>query len=166
MIHRNSHTSEAGSSSTTIRYRDWNSGLVLSSEEDQYQDGMCGLQDLGGHIMKVPIVGFQVLLCMRLEVYFILVVIMATFWIILEDVLWQIHSGFTFQGTPPSARDIPIPVLFSPIFLLQGAGVLFSASRLIEKIVLLLRSGAETGSYFTYSSRVHDCFGFLHHGSR
>lgn len=78
----------------------------------------------------------------------------------------QIYSGFTFQGTPAAARDIPIPVLFSPIFLLQGAGVLFSASRLVEKIVLLLHNGAGTGRYFTYSSRAHDCFGFLHHGSR
>ncbi|XP_034672742.1 uncharacterized protein LOC117904307 isoform X4 [Vitis riparia] len=136
VIHRNSHTTEAGSSSTTIRYLDWNSGLVVSTDEDQHQDRMCGLQDIGGHIMKVPLIGFQVLLCMRLE------------------------------GTPAAARDIPIPVLFSPIFLLQGAGVLFSASRLVEKIVLLLHNGAGTGRYFTYSSRAHDCFGFLHHGSR
>ncbi|RVX14264.1 hypothetical protein CK203_011314 [Vitis vinifera] len=136
VIHRNSHTTEAGSSSTTIRYLDWNSGLVVSTDEDQHQDRICGLQDIGGHIMKVPLIGFQVLLCMRLE------------------------------GTPAAARDIPIPVLFSPIFLLQGAGVLFSASRLVEKIVLLLHNGAGTGRYFTYSSRAHDCFGFLHHGSR
>lgn len=71
VIHRNSHTTEAGSSSTTIRYLDWNSGLVVSTDEDQHQDRMCGLQDIGGHIMKVPLIGFQVLLCMRLEVHFV-----------------------------------------------------------------------------------------------
>lgn len=136
VIHRNSRTREASSSSTTVRYLDWNSGLIVSPEEHQHQDRLCGLQDIGGHIMKIPVIAFQVLLCMRLE------------------------------GTPPRARDIPIPVLFSPLFLLQSAGVLFAASKLIEKIVLLLRSEAGTGMYFRFSSRVHDCLGFLHHGSR
>ncbi|KAK4395784.1 hypothetical protein Sango_1732700 [Sesamum angolense] len=135
VIHRNSRTREESSSSTAIRYLDWNSGLVVSSE-DHSQDRMCGLQDIGGHIMKIPVLGFQILLCMRLE------------------------------GTPVGARHIPLPVLFSPIFLLQGAGVLFAASRLIEKIVLLLRSEASEGIYFVYSSRIRDCFDFLHHGSR
>lgn len=68
VIHRSSHTREASSSSTAIRYLDWNSGLVVSAEEDQDQDRLCGLQDIGGHIMKIPVIGFQVLLCMRLEV--------------------------------------------------------------------------------------------------
>lgn len=136
IIHRHSTSREPGSSSTNIRYLDWNSGLVVSTEDDQYQGGLCGLQDIGGHIMKIPVVAFQILLCMRLE------------------------------GTPPDARYIPLPVLFSPLFLLQGAGVLFAISRLVEKMVILLRSGAGTGSYFTISSRARDCFGFLHHGSR
>lgn len=135
MIHRTSRTREASSSSSAIRYLDWNSGLVVSSEE-QLQDRMCSLQDIGGHIMKIPIIGFQVLLCMRLE------------------------------GTPASARNIPLPVLFSPLFVLQGAGVLFAASRLVEKLVILLRGGTGTGRYFAFSSRVRDCFGFLDHGSR
>ncbi|KAF6160874.1 hypothetical protein GIB67_041928 [Kingdonia uniflora] len=136
MIHRRSVSREASSSSTTIRYLDWNSGLVVSSEEEQCEDAMCSLQDIGGHIMKIPLVGFQILLCMHLE------------------------------GTPPKAKDIPVPVVFSPLLLLQGAGVLCSISRLVEKIILLLRSGAQTGRYFAISSRAHDCFGFLHHGSR
>ncbi|MCE3216237.1 hypothetical protein HAX54_005666 [Datura stramonium] len=97
---------------------------------------MCGLQDLGGHIMKIPIILFQVLLCMRLE------------------------------GTPASARHISLPLLFLPIFLLQGAGVLFATLRFVEKIVLLLRSGAAVGRYHVFSSRVRDCFAFMHHGSR
>ncbi|KAK6261287.1 hypothetical protein QUC31_007103 [Theobroma cacao] len=136
LIHRNSPAREAGPSNTTIRYLDWNGGLVVTPEEDQQQDTICGVQDIGGHIMKIPIIGFQVLLCMRLE------------------------------GTPAGARHIPLPILFSPLFLLHGAAVLFSASRLIEKIVLLLQSGAGTGLYFRFSSRAHDCLGFLHHGSR
>ncbi|KAG5151254.1 hypothetical protein JHK84_027726 [Glycine max] len=35
-----------------------------------------------------------------------------------------------------------------------------------EKLVLLLQSGAGGGIYFIFSSRAHDCFRFLHHGSR
>ncbi|XP_044465261.1 uncharacterized protein LOC123195549 isoform X1 [Mangifera indica] len=136
VIHRNRRTVQSSSSSMTIRYLDWNSGLVVAPDEDQNQDRLCGLSDIGGHIMKIPIIGFQILLCMRLE------------------------------GTPAGARDIPLPILFSPLFLLQGAGVLFAASRLVEKIVLLLRSGAGTGIYFRFSARAHDCLGFLHHGSR
>ncbi|KAG1334722.1 putative Baculoviral IAP repeat-containing protein 3 [Cocos nucifera] len=136
MIHRQPHHGEASSSSTAIRYRDWNSGLVLPLIEDHDQDRLCGLQDIGGHIMKIPLVAFQVLLCMRLE------------------------------GTPDGARYIPILVLFLPIFLLQGAGVLFAISRLVEKLVLLLRSGSISHRYLTISSRAYDCFAFLHHGSR
>ncbi|KAJ4821929.1 hypothetical protein Tsubulata_041964 [Turnera subulata] len=136
VIHRNARTREPTSSSTTIRYLDWNSGLVVAPEGGQHQDRVCGLQDIGGHIMKIPLIGFQVLLCMRLE------------------------------GTPPGAKNIPLPVLFSPLFLLQGAGVLFAASKLVEKLVLLVRSEAATGRYFRFSSHAHDCLGFLHHGSR
>lgn len=69
MIHRRPYHGEASSSSTAIRYRDWNSGLLLSSLEDNEQeDTVCSLQDIGGHIMKVPLIVFQILLCMRLEV--------------------------------------------------------------------------------------------------
>ncbi|OAY72974.1 hypothetical protein ACMD2_19779 [Ananas comosus] len=136
MIHKRPHHGEGCSSSTAIRYRDWDSGLVLPSLEEHEQDRLCGLQDIGGHVMKIPVVTFQILLCMRLE------------------------------GTPPSARYIPIFALFSPLFLLQGAGVLFAISRLVEKVVLLLRSGSASNTYLMISSRVQDCFAFLHHGSR
>ncbi|KAL6584403.1 hypothetical protein OROMI_003692 [Orobanche minor] len=135
VIHRSSRAREESSSSTAIRYLDWNSGLVVTSA-DYLQERMCGLQDIGGHVMKIPIIGFQVLLCMRLE------------------------------GMPLGSRHIPLPVLFSPLILLQGAGVLLATSRLVEKIVLLLQSEASGGIYFFYSSRIHDCFGFMHHGSR
>lgn len=136
MIHKPPTHGEASSSSAAIRYRDWESGLVLPSLEDHEQERLCGLPDIGGHIMKIPLVAFQVLLCMRLE------------------------------GTPPSARYIPIFALFSPLFILQGAGVLFSLARLVEKVVLLLRNGPVSPNYLTASSKVRDCFAFLHHGSR
>ena len=45
-----------------------NSGLVVSPEEDLQEERMCGLLDIGGHIMKIPVIGFQILLCMCLEV--------------------------------------------------------------------------------------------------
>ncbi len=67
-IHRQSQIRESCSSSMIIRYFDWNRGLVVSSDEDQHQSGLCNLQDIGGHVMKVPFIGFQILLFMRLEV--------------------------------------------------------------------------------------------------
>jgi hypothetical protein len=67
-IHRRSNIRESSSSSMTSRYLDWNRGLVVSSDEDRHQRGMCNLQDIGGHVMKVPFVTFQILLFMRLEV--------------------------------------------------------------------------------------------------
>ncbi|MBA0855959.1 hypothetical protein Goshw_021625 [Gossypium schwendimanii] len=136
-IHRNSHLGESSSSSMTIRYLDWNRGLVISSDEDSHQNSrICNLQDIGGHVMKIPFICFQIMLFMHLE------------------------------GTPPSARNISTPVLFSPLLLLQGAGVAHAAYRLIEKIVILLHSGAGSGRYIDISSKVREFFGFLHHGSR
>ncbi|KAK9934821.1 hypothetical protein M0R45_021950 [Rubus argutus] len=135
-IHRHAHYEESCSSSVTIRYLDWNRGFVVSSEEDHEESGICSLQDIGGHIMKIPLITFQILLFMRLE------------------------------GTPSSARQISIPVLFAPLLLLQGAGALFAAYRLIEKIVLLVRSGVVSGRYLIITSKVRDYFGFLRHGSR
>lgn len=58
------------SSSSVIRYMDWESGFVLPSLEEQEPSILCGLQDIGGHIMKIPLVAFQILLCMKLEVGF------------------------------------------------------------------------------------------------
>ncbi|XP_031497306.1 uncharacterized protein LOC116262263 [Nymphaea colorata] len=135
-IHRLSHHRGPSSSSQTIRYLDWNSGLVVSTEEDESQNHMCSPQDIGGHVMKIPVIVFQVVLCMHLE------------------------------GTPQSARYIPLAVLFLPLFILQGIGVVFAVSRLVEKIILLLNSGSRTGRYFSISSRARDWLGFFHHGSR
>ncbi|GLT75780.1 hypothetical protein SLA2020_474780 [Shorea laevis] len=92
-IHRQSNIRESSSSSMTIRYLDWNRGLVVSSDEDQHQIGMCNLQDIGGHVMKVPFVTFQILLFMRLE------------------------------GTPSGARHISFPVLLLLFFCCKELGV-------------------------------------------
>ncbi|GLU04791.1 hypothetical protein SLE2022_219220 [Rubroshorea leprosula] len=136
-IHRNSQLGEPSTSSMTIRYLDWNRGLVVSSDEDQQQNNrICNLQDIGGHVMKIPFIIFQIVLFM--------------------------HLG----GTPPSATNIPPPVLFAPLLLLQGAGVLFSAYRLVEKIVLLLDAEAGSERFFNTSSRISELFGFLRHGSK
>lgn len=89
----------------------------------------------------------------------------ATGWRIYLELYPLIYSS-EFQGTPASARHISLPLLFLPIFLLQGAGVLFATLRFVEKIVLLLRSGAVAERYHVFSSRVRDCFAFMHHGSR
>nr|XP_009772233.1 PREDICTED: uncharacterized protein LOC104222674 isoform X2 [Nicotiana sylvestris] len=135
-IHRNSSLRTPSSSTSSMRYLNWNSGFLGSLDDDDQQNGICNLQDIGGHVMKIPIVSFQILLFMRLA------------------------------GTPPSARFIPIPVLFIPLFLLQGAGVLFSVYRLVEKIILLVDGEAGVRSYFRISSFIRDTFGFMHHGSR
>ncbi|CAH1442881.1 unnamed protein product [Lactuca virosa] len=134
-IHRDSQTPEASYPSTSVRYLNWNNGLLVSSDGIS-EDRMCGLQDIGGHITKIPIIVFQILLCMHLE------------------------------RKPFAASFIPLWVVFSPLLVLQGAGVLFSASRLVEKIVILLRAGSSTGRYFIFSARARDCFGYLYHGSR
>nr|XP_043636546.1 uncharacterized protein LOC122607598 isoform X2 [Erigeron canadensis] len=64
-IHENFQARE-GSSSTVIRYLDWNNGLVAASD-DTSVDRMCGLQDIGGHITKALVIAFQILLCIHLE---------------------------------------------------------------------------------------------------
>lgn len=43
--------------------------MFTSSEEDDQQNRLCSLQDIGGHFMKIPFVGFQIMLFMYLEVY-------------------------------------------------------------------------------------------------
>lgn len=85
MIHRDSRTRQASSTSATIRYLDWHSSLVVYPEDDQQEDRICGLQDIGGHIMKIPVIAFQILLCMRLQVCILQVVVMAT-------ILWNLLS--------------------------------------------------------------------------
>ncbi|KAK6134029.1 hypothetical protein DH2020_032233 [Rehmannia glutinosa] len=136
-IHRRSHlTAAASSSSMNMRYLSWNNGFLVSSEEDHQENRMCSLQDIGGHVMKIPFIGFQVMLFMYLE------------------------------GTPPAAKYIPIPLLFSPLLLLQGAGFLFAIYRFSEKITLLIHDETDTGSTFRLPATAYDYMGFLRRGSR
>ncbi|VVA94537.1 unnamed protein product [Arabis nemorensis] len=137
-IHRYSHIPEPSSSSMVVRYLDWNRGLVVTAdEENQQSNRICGLQDIGGHVMKIPFITFQIILFMRLE------------------------------GTPASAKNIPILVLFVPLFLLQGAGVFFATYRMVEKSVLLIHSGSGSyGRYFTATSPAREFLGFFQHGAR
>ncbi|KAL8035236.1 hypothetical protein ABFS82_12G081300 [Erythranthe guttata] len=136
-IHRRSHLARASSSSTSIRYLNWSSNNILeSSVEDSQDSRLCSLQDIGGHVMKIPFVGFQIMLFMYLE------------------------------GTPPGAKYIPIPLLFSPLLLLQGAGFLFAMYRFFEKVMLVLHDGVDTGSSFRLPATAYDYMGFLRRGSR
>lgn len=43
-------------------------GSTSAMEDDDNGDWLCGRQELGGHLLKLPILLFQVLLCMKLEV--------------------------------------------------------------------------------------------------
>lgn len=51
-----------------------NDGSTSSVREDDIGEGICGRQDLGGHLLKMPILLFQILLCMKLEVWYYLFV--------------------------------------------------------------------------------------------
>ncbi|KAI5678644.1 hypothetical protein M9H77_09594 [Catharanthus roseus] len=135
-IHRRSRIRPATTSPATLRHLSWNNGLVISADEDNQQSRVCSLQDIGGHLMKVPLVVFQILLFMHLE------------------------------GTPSGARHIPIRVLFVPLYLLQGTGVMFAIYRLLEKVFLQLYSDTIPGSYSRISASIRDYLGFMHHGSR
>ena len=55
---------------------------------------------------------------------------------------------------------------YSLASVVQGLGVLISASNFEEGIFILLCTGADIGRYFTCAARARDSFGFLHHGSR
>ncbi|XP_071733202.1 uncharacterized protein [Rutidosis leptorrhynchoides] len=118
-IHRNFQTNESHSSSMSIS-----------------DDRICGLQDIGGHITKIPIIVFQILLCIRLE------------------------------KKPAAARSIPFSIVFAPLLLLQGIGVVLSGSLLVENTIVLFLNRARTGRYFIISARTRDWFEFLHCGSR
>nr|GMD18383.1 RING finger protein like [Ipomoea batatas] len=135
-IHRHSHIRTPSSSSTSAGYSNRGSGLLVSPDEEFEQSGICSLQDIGGHIMKVLLVGFQIMLFMRLA------------------------------ETPPSARYIPIPVLFAPLFLLQGVAVVFALFRFLEKITSLLYTEGGNRNYFRVPPIIHGSLGFMHRGSR
>lgn len=112
-------------------------GSTSRVDEDDSGEGMCGRQDLGGHLLKLPILLFQILLCMKLE------------------------------GTPEQARDIPVILLFSPLLLVQCIAVSCALLRFLEQIWFMLRLSESNGPrQLPNFTKADDCCGFLHHGSR
>ncbi|KAG5236966.1 RING finger protein [Salix suchowensis] len=71
--------------------------------------------------------------------------------------------GGVIGGTPPGAEHIPCLILSSTFFDSRRWG--FAVYGLVEKIALLLNSGAGPGRYFAVTSNSHDCFGILRNGS-
>jgi len=112
-------------------------GSTSRSDDDESGEGICGRQDIGGHLLKLPILLFQILLCMKLE------------------------------GTPERARSIPVIVLFSPLLLVQAVAICYALLRLLEQLWLMLPlSEPNSTRRLAYFAKGDDCCGFLHHGSR
>ncbi|XP_020396041.1 putative RING zinc finger domain superfamily protein isoform X1 [Zea mays] len=91
---------------------------------------------IGGPVLIIPIVVFQVLLCMRLE------------------------------GTPSNARFIPIRAIFLPIILLQVAAVSFAVWRLFSRLLTKLKDGTISQAHISVSSKVDELFMMIQCGSR
>ncbi|KAK1630787.1 hypothetical protein QYE76_005102 [Lolium multiflorum] len=92
--------------------------------------------DIGGPVLIIPILIFQVLLCMRLE------------------------------GTPSNARFIPVRAIFSPILLLQVVAAIFAVWRFSEKLIIKLQDGITSERYISVSSKIDELFMLVQHGSR
>nr|XP_051226825.1 uncharacterized protein LOC127344568 isoform X2 [Lolium perenne] len=92
--------------------------------------------DIGGPVLIIPILIFQVLLCMRLE------------------------------GTPSNARFIPVRAIFSPILLLQVVTAIISVWRFFERLVVKLQDGITSERYISISSKIDELFMLVQHGSR
>nr|VDC87994.1 unnamed protein product [Brassica rapa] len=108
-IHSDSHI--PNSSSMGVRYGDEDSNIE------------CGLLDIGGYVMKIPFITFQIIIFLSLE------------------------------GTPASPKKIPVVVLFVPLFLLQGATVLFvTYTSLVKSVLWIYNVGGPYGRYLARSS--------------
>ncbi|XP_009127672.1 uncharacterized protein LOC103852527 [Brassica rapa] len=108
-IHSDSHI--PNSSSMGVRYGDEDSNIE------------CGLLDIGGYVMKIPFITFQVIIFLSLE------------------------------GTPASPKKIPVVLLFVPLFLLQGATVLFvTYTSLVKSVLWIYNVGGPYGRYLARSS--------------
>ncbi|KAL1803324.1 hypothetical protein ACET3Z_031971 [Daucus carota] len=134
LIHRHSQYSTTNSNFAISGYLDCYSGLDITSTEGDEQSRRRSLQDIGGHIMKVPLIVFQILLFIRLQLSF--------------------------------SRHFSVPFVFSPLLLLQGAGLVFAVYRLVENIILILHRGDGSPDFLKKSSKADDLFAFMHHGSR
>ncbi|TVU09503.1 hypothetical protein EJB05_42980 [Eragrostis curvula] len=92
--------------------------------------------DFGGPVLIIPIIAFQVLLCMHLE------------------------------GTPSYARFIPLRVILLPVILLQLAGVSFALWRVFNRLVVKLQDGTISERHIFISSKVDELSMMIQYGSR
>ncbi|XP_025800011.1 uncharacterized protein LOC112879817 isoform X3 [Panicum hallii] len=92
--------------------------------------------DIGGPVLIIPIIVFQVLLCMRLE------------------------------GTPSNAHFIPMRAIFLPIVLLQMAAVSFAVWRFFDRLLTKLQDGIISQGHISVSLRVDELFMMIQYGSR
>ncbi|CAL5088399.1 unnamed protein product [Urochloa decumbens] len=92
--------------------------------------------DIGGPVLIIPIIIFQVLLCMRLE------------------------------GTPSNAHFIPMRAIFLPIILLQVATVSFAVWRFFDRLLTKLQDGIISQGHISVSSKVDELFMMIQYGSR
>ncbi|KAH7283525.1 hypothetical protein KP509_34G011400 [Ceratopteris richardii] len=111
---------------------------TISDDSRDEAEGLCSLENLGGHFLKILVIAFQVLLCMKLE------------------------------GTPSQAKSMPLLLLFSPVLVIQGLAVIFSALKFMDNYMLLQssRNNSTSRELFPYFNKIHAIFDFLDHGSR
>ncbi|MCO5575452.1 hypothetical protein L7F22_029253 [Adiantum nelumboides] len=129
---------EGGRSSTQARRDLVGESSTTASESRDETEGFCNLENVGGHLIKLPVLVFQILLCMKLE------------------------------GTPKQAQHMSLVLVFLPLLVIQGVAIFFSLLKFAENFLLLLRSRDNTASreLFPHFSKIYDVFGFLDHGSR
>jgi len=92
--------------------------------------------DIGGPVLIIPIIVFQVLLCMHLE------------------------------GTPSNAHFIPMRAIFLPIILLQVAALSFAVWRFFDRLLTKLQDGIISQGHISVSLRVDELFMMIQYGSR
>ncbi|CAN7040175.1 unnamed protein product [Brassica rapa subsp. trilocularis] len=104
---------------------------------DEDSNRECDILDIGRYVMKIPFITFQIILFMSLK-----------------------------DGTSASPKNIPILVLFVPLFLLQGATVLFVTYTSVGKSVLWIYNvGGPYGRYLA-RSLAHVFLRFFQHCKR
>ncbi|XP_024523084.1 uncharacterized protein LOC9638444 isoform X1 [Selaginella moellendorffii] len=112
------------------------SSTSIVLEDEGVEAGFCGKEDIGGHLLKAPVLISQILLCMKLE------------------------------GTPAGAVNIPVGVVLMPLLVVQGLAILLTVLRVVERLLVLMHVGDESQSSLNIFSQVQEFFGFVHHGSR
>ncbi|CAG7893112.1 unnamed protein product [Brassica rapa] len=103
---------------------------------DEDSNRECDILDIGRYVMKIPFITFQIILFMSLK------------------------------GTSASPKNIPILVLFVPLFLLQGATVLFvTYTSVVKSVLWIYNVGGPYGRYLA-RSLAHVFLRFFQHCKR